>query len=179
MTSAKYGMSRRVIFRHMKNHVTPEERAEYLADVPLAKLAERAAEEGISLLDYVAIVRKTLVDAQLTAHALRDSGAIARLASKMVEILRLQGELAGDLSKFAVRIRNTNNTINTAVFVGAPLFARMQRMLVARLAHYPGALEAVADGFARLGAEETAALGPPGGAPVRAANGGGTPPHAA
>jgi hypothetical protein len=124
VTSPKYGMSRRVIFRHMKNDVTPE-KAEYLADVPLAKLAER-------------IVRKTLGDALLTAHALRDSGAVARLASKMIEILRLQGERAGDLSKFAVRIRNTNNTpintINTAVFVGSPLFARMQRMLVARLA---------------------------------------------
>jgi hypothetical protein len=174
VTSAKYGMSRRAIFRHMKNHVTPEERAEYLADVPLAKLAERAAEEGVSLLDYVAIVRKTLMDALLTAHALRDSGAVARLASKMVEILRLQGELAGDLSKFAVRIRNTSNTttvVNTAVFVGSPLFAKMQRMFVERLAPFPGALEAVTDGFAELDRQETAVAAPPGGASVRAVNG--------
>jgi hypothetical protein len=45
VTSPKYGMSRRVIFRHMKNDVTPE-KAEYLADIPLAKLAERATEES-------------------------------------------------------------------------------------------------------------------------------------
>src|SRR5260221_13622807 len=53
--SAKYGVSRDSIFRHMKRHVPDDLRAEYLAAVPLAELAAKAATEGVSLLGYFSI----------------------------------------------------------------------------------------------------------------------------
>ena len=166
--AVKHGLGLRALFRHMRNHVSQDERAAYIADVPLAELAERAAAEGVSLLDYLAITRKTLVHAMLTAHSMGDMAGIARLGGKMIEMLRLQGELTGDLSRAVVDIRNSTTTVtNTAVFVNSPLFAKMQRMLIERLAPFPGALAAVTDGFAELDREETDALSPPAGAPPR------------
>ena len=67
--SAKFGVSRDSIFRHMRAHVSEDLRAEYLAAVPLAELAQKAASEGLSVLQYLSIVRSTLLNAfQLAAN---------------------------------------------------------------------------------------------------------------
>ena len=55
--SARYGVGRDAIHRHMKNHVDDDLRAEYLAATPLKDLAEKAASEGISVLQYLSITR--------------------------------------------------------------------------------------------------------------------------
>lgn len=41
----------------MTNHVAEADRLQYISDIPIQELAERAANEGVSLLDYFAIVR--------------------------------------------------------------------------------------------------------------------------
>jgi hypothetical protein len=56
-----FGVKRSAIWRHMTNHVSDADRALYLADVDLKGLAERANAESLSLLDYLAIVRSTLL----------------------------------------------------------------------------------------------------------------------
>jgi hypothetical protein len=54
--------------------------------------------------------------------------ARARQVDAGTELLRLQAELAGDLSKVAVAIRQSTTTIhNTLTFTQSPMFGRLQR----------------------------------------------------
>jgi hypothetical protein len=173
--AAKHSLGLRALFRHMKTHVTAEERAEILADIPMAELAERAAREGVSLLDYLAIIRRTVMRALLTASSYGDVNAISKLSARGTELLRLQAELAGDLSKVAVAIRQSTTTIhNTLTFTQSPMFGRLQRMLVDRLARaHPAAFAAVLEGIAELAAEETPAPPLLGALPITPADPGG------
>ncbi|MBN8966483.1 MAG: hypothetical protein J0H89_14180, partial [Rhizobiales bacterium] len=58
----KFNVSRDAIFRHWHNHVTADAKAGYLAGpAQLADLANTAATEGESVLDYLRIVRTTLM----------------------------------------------------------------------------------------------------------------------
>jgi hypothetical protein len=173
LIAEKHGLSRQSLFRHMRNHVSAAERAEILTDIPLAELAKRSAEEGISLLDYLAIIRRAVMQALLTASQYGDMNAIAKLSARGTELLRFQAELAGDLSKVAMTFRQSHTTIhNTLTFTQSPLFSRLQRMLVDRLARaHPAAFQAVLQGLEELAAEDTktAALPPPGASPARSA----------
>jgi predicted ArsR family transcriptional regulator len=51
--AAKFGISRDALRRHMHAHVPEDLRAQYLADVPVKELAQRASAEGLrSLPEY-------------------------------------------------------------------------------------------------------------------------------
>src|SRR5271166_1631473 len=144
--AAKYALDHKAIWRHMRNHVSADERALLIADISIRELAQRAAEEGLSLLDYLAIVRKTIMGALITAGGVGDAGSIARLAGRATELLRLQGGLASQLSAIGTLVSHTT-TNNTAIFVESPLFAQLQEMLVDKLARsHPEALSLVLDG---------------------------------
>jgi hypothetical protein len=67
--SEKYSVHRKAIWRHMRQHVSADERALYLADLPMEELAHKAAEASISLLDYLALTRKIVMGALVTAGA--------------------------------------------------------------------------------------------------------------
>ena len=57
----KFAVSRDSIFRHMRDHVDDDLRAQYLLEVPIRDLAEAAAAENVSVLEYLSIVRATLL----------------------------------------------------------------------------------------------------------------------
>src|ERR1700738_1581334 len=59
--SEKYGVSRDSIFRHMKRHVPEDVRLQYITETPIKELAQRAATEGVTLLDHFTIVRGILL----------------------------------------------------------------------------------------------------------------------
>jgi hypothetical protein len=64
--AVKYSTSERPlhrasVHRHCRDHLDETARASYLADVPLAELAARAAKEGLGLLDYFGLIRSTLI----------------------------------------------------------------------------------------------------------------------
>jgi hypothetical protein len=152
---AKYGVNFKAVWRHMRDHVSAADKAAIIADIPVQELAARAAEEGMSLLDYLAIVRKAVMGALITASGVGDAGAIARLTGRATEVLRLQAELAGQLSAIGTMVTHTT-TNNTAIFVESPMFARLQEMLVSRLARsHPEALALVIDGLNELDGPET------------------------
>src|SRR5262245_54075418 len=70
--AAKFGLTRDSLWRHWKNHVTDEAKASYLCGpVDIERLAEKAALEGDSVLDYLRMCRSTLV-AQMAA--MNDAG---------------------------------------------------------------------------------------------------------
>src|ERR1700732_2903263 len=69
--AAKHGISRDAIWRHMK-HVDDATRADYLAGIPMKDLAAKAAEEGVSVLQYFSIIRATLMTQFQMAASLND-----------------------------------------------------------------------------------------------------------
>jgi hypothetical protein len=76
--------------------------------VELAKLAKMAAEQDASLLDYLAILRTNLF--WLFEDA-RKRGLIldcASIADKLLKVLKVIGELSGQLRQAGITINNVN-----------------------------------------------------------------------
>jgi hypothetical protein len=134
------------VWRHMANHVTPDQRAQYLGDVDLKGLAERANAESLSLLDYLAITRSTLMVQMQTAAHCNDRSGTASLAGRLNETLKLIAECTGEM----LRLSPVNITHNTAVFMSSPLYIELEQMLIATLSDHPDVLAKVIDGLRRL-----------------------------
>jgi hypothetical protein len=141
-----YGINKVSVWRHMTNHVSDADRAAYLCDVDLKGLAERANAESLSLLDYLAIVRSTLLQQMQMAAGLNDRSATAALAGRLNETLKLLASLTGEL----LRLSPVNITHNTAVFLSSPLYVELERMLIDTLSDHPDALAKVVDGLRAL-----------------------------
>jgi hypothetical protein len=137
--AAKYKISRDSIFRHMKKHVSDEQRADYLASIPMAELAEKAATEGVSVLQYFSIIRATLMQQFQLAASVNDKNATAILAGRLTEVLREIGRITGELGSMAAN----NITINNVSILNSPVFANLQANLLHALAPYPEARAAV------------------------------------
>src|SRR6266478_9416165 len=87
--ATKFGVDRDAIWRHWHDHVTPEAKAGYLiGPAELATLAERAAIEGDSVLDYLKLCRTVLVG-QLSAMSEAGDGRgaayVARALTRTLE----------------------------------------------------------------------------------------------
>lgn len=158
----KYRVSRDAAWRHLRKHVPPERRAELVAG-PLkpAQLAERAADEGMTLLEYVAMVRNSLMARFLAASEADDRPGTALVAGRLLDCLRLTAQLSGELSKAGATI-----TTNIAI-MNSPLVADLQTMLIRTLQPFPEARAAVLHGLEELSAralQQTApTLAAPGG----------------
>jgi len=139
-------LGRDAIYRHMANHVDAETKAAMVADVPLAELAERAVKEGGSLLDHFSVVRLTVMAALQRAAAVNDYSGTAALAKRATEINREIGRLSGEL----LNSTPIANFSQTNIIMGGSIMARLESMLVERLAPFPDALHAVLDGLADL-----------------------------
>ncbi len=137
--AAKHGISRDAIWRHMNKHVDDAARADYLAQVPMQDLAAKAAEEGVSVLQYFSIIRATLMTQFQLAASLGDRSATATLAGRLTEVLRSIGSISGELGSMAVN----NLTINNVSIMNSPVFANLQANLLHALSPFPEARAAV------------------------------------
>lgn len=146
--AAKFECKRDALWRHMAKHVDEDRRALLVAGVPLRELADRAADEGVSLLDYFAIIRSTLMNQMIAAASVNDRHATAALAGKATDALKEIGKLTGEILRSAPVANVTNH--NTVLFMASPAFATLERMLVERLAPHPAALQAVLEGLRSL-----------------------------
>jgi hypothetical protein len=144
--AATFGVSGQAVWRHMANHVTDADRAIYLCDVDLKGLAERANSEALSLIDYLAIVRSTLLQQMQMAAGLNDRSATAALAGRLNETLKLLASLTGELLRLNPNVVNHNVT----VFMSSPLYAELELMLINTLSDHPDALAKVVDGLRHL-----------------------------
>ena len=143
----KYEVSADAVWRHARNHVPPERRSELVAG-PLkpAELAQRAADEGMTLLEYVAMVRNSLMARFLAASEADDRNGTALIAGRLLDCLRLTAQLSGELSKAGATV-----TTNIAI-LKSPLMADLQSMLIRTLSPYPEARAAVLRGLEELSA---------------------------
>lgn len=144
-----FGLSSSAVYRHCAAHIEPEIKAQIIADVPLSQLLERAADEGLSLLDYLKIVRNASISAMLAASSMNDFTGTAAGAKRALETLKEIGRLTGELLN-AAPVRNyVQNNIS---FADPKSMDRMEAMLIERLAPFPGALQAVQAGLMSLDA---------------------------
>ena len=143
----KYGLSSDAVWRHGRNHVPPERRTELVAG-PLkpAELAQRAADEGMTLLEYTSMVRNTLMARFLAASEADDRTGTALVAGRLLDCLRLTAQLSGELTKAGATV-----TTNIAI-LQSPLMADLQSMLIRALSPYPEARAAVLRGLEELSA---------------------------
>lgn len=142
----KFGVTHDAVTRHWNRHVSQERKAQIIAGpIKLHQLAERAAAEGMSLLDYLALIRSTLLSQFSAAAEAGDKHGTATLAGRLLECLREIGRLTGELS----RVGGVNVTNNTLI-LGSPFVAELQSMLIQTLAPFPDARAAVITGMRAL-----------------------------
>jgi hypothetical protein len=127
--AAKFSISRDALHRHMQNHVPADARAQYLADAPLAELAQLAASEGISVLQYACLVRSVLMTELQLASQAHAHHATSALAGRLNETLKLIGGLSGEMSELA-RSVTINGNIN---ILNHPQIAAFQAVILEAL----------------------------------------------
>jgi hypothetical protein len=142
----KFEVSRDAVHRHMTNHVSEDLRAEYLSGVPIAELAQKAASEGLSVLQYLSLIRSTLMNEFQLAANVHDRHATSALAGRLNETLREIGRITGEIMR-SPAVQNVTTTVN---FVNSPVFVNLQQMLIRRLANHPAALSEVIEGLHEL-----------------------------
>jgi hypothetical protein len=143
---ATFSVNASAVWRHMARHVTPDQRALYLADVDLKGLAERANAESLSLLDYLAITRSTLMVQMQAAAGCNDRSGTAQLAGKLNQTLELIAECTGEMLRLNPHTVNHNVT----VFMSSPIYIELERMLIDTLSDHPAVLEKVVAGLRQL-----------------------------
>jgi len=158
--SAKYGVSRDALHRHCKNHLSDDLRSEYLAQVPLRELAEKAAAEGLTVLEYLSLVRGILVQQLQLASSVNDRNGVSNIARTLNDTLGKIGQITGEMGAIAARNINITATNNVS-FVNSPVFADLQQMLIRRLAGHPEAMAAVVEGLRELESRSAPHQAPP------------------
>lgn len=152
----KFHVTRDCIHRHWALHVPPEVKATYLAGPgDLATFAEKAAQEGDSVLDYLRFCRSILVAQLAAANESGDSRTAAYVADKLRMLLETLAKVTGQLGSLASSI--TFNTTNVGVLVEHPHFLKMQATMLKALADHPAARADVVRALRDLDAENAPA----------------------
>lgn len=155
---ARFGVQKNACWRHGKLHMSAERRAALIAGpVKMYELALKAAELDLSLLDYLALIRSTLLLQFTTASEAGDRNGVATVGGRLLECLRLQATLTGEISKATSAVTNNIAVINH------PMVADLQALLNRTLAPYPEARQAVVTALKEASARMLESAG---GAPV-------------
>jgi hypothetical protein len=140
--AAKFGVSRDAVHRHWNLHVSAEMKAGYLCGpAELATLAERAAIEGDSVLDYLRLCRTTLVGQLAAMSEAGDGRGAAFVAGQLTRTLEAIARVTGELGELARSTINING--NVSILTENPAFLRVQSTLLKALAGFPDARAAV------------------------------------
>ncbi len=157
--AGKFQISRDSLHRHMHRHVSEADRLQYIAEVPIQELAQRAANEGVSLLDYFSIVRGVLLQQFQLAASVNDKNGTAVLAGRLTEVLREIGRITGEIMR-SPGVLNVNGNIN---ILNHPQLAMVQANILRALAPHPAARNAVIEALRRMDSPVDAPASPPNG----------------
>jgi hypothetical protein len=147
--SEQFSLHRDAIWRHMGRHVTDDRKAGYLIGAgKIAQLAEYAAEESTSLIDYYAILRSALFFQLDRLAAKNDHAGVSAIAARLTDVLREIGRVTGQVSTIA------NSTVvniqNNIAVLNSPPFADLQAGLLQVCAAHPDARSDIIALFKRL-----------------------------
>jgi hypothetical protein len=158
--AAEFGLSRFAVNRHWAHHVTAIQKAGFMgAPIELNKLAERAAKEDRSLIEYLGIMRSELMRLFLQA---KNSGKVfeaSHIAKSLLSCLESIGKVNGQLRSAGITINNVNAGTVGAVSSGQtlilsdPQVVRLQSTIISALAPFPEARAAVVAALHRLDAQ--------------------------
>jgi hypothetical protein len=144
----KFSLDRDAIWRHWTNHVSDEMKASYLCGpAQLAELAEKAAQEGDSVLDHLRMIRAVLTGQLAAMTEAGDGRGAAYVAGRLTSVLETIARVTGELGSMAQSINVTNNI---AVLAEHPAFMKMQAVMVRALAPYADARAAVVEALRDL-----------------------------
>jgi hypothetical protein len=155
--ATKFGVDRDAIWRHWHSHVTDEAKAGYLiGPAELATLAERAAIEGDSVLDYLRLCRTVLTGQLSVMTEAGDGRGAAYVAGQLTRTLEAIARVTGEIGELARSTINING--NVSILTDSPAFARVQATMLRALAPFPDARGAVVLALRSL--DEAAASAP-------------------
>jgi hypothetical protein len=141
--AAKFNVSRDAVYRHWELHVSDEAKAGYLCGpIELEKLADRAAAEGDSVLDYLRMCRTVLAGQLAAMSEAGDGRGAAFVAGQLTRTLEAIAKVTGELGALA-QSTTYNFTSNTMVMAEHPAFLRIQATILKALADFPDARQAV------------------------------------
>jgi hypothetical protein len=126
----QFGCSKDSVHRHFVKHVSQKRRAELVAGPE--QLANAAAAESKSLLDYLSIARSILFGQFVNAAEAGDRAGVVNTAGRLLEALREIDRLTGELRQVS-GISITNNTLN--VFSSAEFLALQEGLLTIARRH--------------------------------------------
>ncbi len=132
---ARFGVAKTVLQRHWAHHIDAERKLSFLiGKTKIEDLRERAAEENLSLIEYLAIVRSGLM--KQFSHQVENDSAFgaATVAARLLDVLREIGKITGEIARMAA----PNTTINVSVNA-APGFADLQAGLLDIARAHPAA----------------------------------------
>jgi hypothetical protein len=145
----EFGVHRDAIWRHMTRHVTQETKVSYLAGpIKLGELANLAASENKSVIEYLSILRSILFGALDRSAQQNKAFEVSRIGKNVLDVLREIGRLTGELSSFASQ--NISVINNQTLIMNSPIVAELQTELLQTLAPYDDARRAVISMFSRL-----------------------------
>jgi len=134
----KFNVDRDSIWRHWHKHVSPELKAQYLCGpAQLSELAEKAANEGASVIDHFRAVRVILMGQLVAVSDAGDARAVAFVAGRLTQVLEKIGQITGEISELARSTLNVTN--NVLVMSEHPAFMKMQAAMLRALADEPAA----------------------------------------
>jgi hypothetical protein len=143
----KFGLSGDAIGRHWRNHVDDQAKVGHLAGVAnLEKLAEKAAEQGSSVLDYLAIARNAILTQLGVVQLAGDARTVGYLAIALARISEIEGKITGEIVTAAGTV---NVTANVQMVASHPDFLKMQAAMFKVLQAHPRAREDMVRVFAR------------------------------
>jgi hypothetical protein len=138
----KFDVSRGSIDRHWHRHVSAEAKATYLCGPgELSALAEKAAREGDSVLDYLRMCRTVLAGQLASMTEAADARGAAYVAGQLTRTLEAIARVTGEIGELARSTINING--NVSILTDSPAFARVQATMLRALAPFPDARGAV------------------------------------
>jgi hypothetical protein len=150
--AAKFGLHRDAIHRHWRDHVSDQAKAGYLCGpAELATLAERAAIEGDSVLDYLRLCRTVLTGQLAAMTEAGDGRGAAYVAGQLTRTLEAIGRVTGEIGELA---RSTIKINGNIAIVNSPEFARVQAIMLRALAPFPDARGAVVSALRSMDADD-------------------------
>jgi hypothetical protein len=150
----EFGVSRFSVMRHLRNHLSQRRKAELMAGpVRVHDLANAAAKESKTLLEYLGITRSVLFSQFLAAAEASDRNGVAAIAPRLLDSLRELGRLTGELRSMA-GLTITNNILSIS---SDPSYPELEAGLLRLIERHPAARADVLELLATLEASSTPA----------------------
>jgi hypothetical protein len=145
----RHGLNRQAVWRHGKQHLSPEVKAALALKLVRKEGDTRAVllEEGAGTIEALRAIRAPLFAQFLSAVDCSDHRAAASLAGRLHEGLQISARLTGELMPAA--------GVNITNIVLSPDYQRLRAELLRVLSRFPDAREAVAAVF-RCAGEQAA-----------------------